>query len=257
MANQISPMAYVHPDAKLGDNNIIGPFCYIDADVVIGDNNVMQNSVTLNQGTRMGSNNEIFPGASISTKPQDLKFKGEITTCEIGDNNSIRENVTISRGTFSKGKTVVGSNNLLMENMHIAHDCVIGNYCIIGNSTKFAGEVVVDDCAIISAECLFHQFCHVGGYVMIQGGTRTSQDIPPYVIAGKEPVRFAGLNLVGLRRRGFANETIVAIREAYNTIYSKGIIKEGIEEVKLTMEMTPEIQYVLDFIENAQRGIIR
>lgn len=257
MANQISPMAYVHPDAKLGDNNIIGPFCYIDADVVIGDNNVMQNSVTLNQGTRMGSNNEIFPGASISTKPQDLKFKGEITTCEIGDNNSIRENVTISRGTFSKGKTIVGNNNLLMENMHIAHDCVIGNFCIIGNSTKFAGEVVVDDCAIISAECLFHQFCHVGGYVMIQGGTRTSQDIPPYVIAGKEPVRFAGLNLVGLRRRGFANETILAIREAYNTIYSKGLLKEGIEEVKNAMELTPEINYIIEFIETAQRGIIR
>lgn len=257
MANQISPMAYVHPDAKLGDNNIIGPFCYIDADVVIGDNNVMQNSVTLNQGTRIGSNNEIFPGASISTKPQDLKFKGEITTCEIGDNNSIRENVTISRGTFSKGKTIVGNNNLLMENMHIAHDCVIGNFCIIGNSTKFAGEVVVDDCAIISAECLFHQFCHVGGYVMIQGGTRTSQDIPPYVIAGKEPVRFAGLNLVGLRRRGFANETILAIREAYNTIYSKGLLKEGIEEVKNAMELTPEINYIIEFIETAQRGIIR
>ena len=159
MPNQISPMAFVHPDAKLGDNNIIGPFCYIDADVVIGDSNVMQNSVTLNQGTRMGSGNEIFPGTSISTKPQDLKYRGETTTCQIGDNNSIRENVTISRGTASKGTTIVGSNNLLMENMHIAHDCIIGNNCIIGNSTKFAGEVVVDDCAIISAEVLFHHFC--------------------------------------------------------------------------------------------------
>ncbi len=257
MANTISPLAFVHPDAKLGDNNIIGPFCYIDADVVIGDNNVMQNSVTLNQGTRMGSGNEIFPGASISTKPQDLKFKGEVTTCQIGDNNSIRENVTISRGTFSKGTTIVGSNNLLMENMHIAHDCEIGNNCIIGNSTKFAGEVVVDDFAIISAEVLVHQFVHIGGYVMVQGGSRTSQDIPPYVIAGKEPIRFAGLNLIGLRRRGFSNETIVAIREAYNTIYSKGILKEGIEEVKNYMEITPEIQYVIDFIEGAQRGIIR
>lgn len=257
MANQISPMAYVHPNAKIGDGNIIGPFCYIDADVVIGDNNIMQNSVTLNQGTRMGSGNEIFPGASISTKPQDLKYHGEATTCQIGDNNSIRENVTISRGTASKGTTIVGSNNLLMENMHVAHDCVIGNYCIIGNSTKFAGEVVVDDCAIISAEVLVHQFVHIGGYVMVQGGSRTSQDIPPYVIAGKEPIRFAGLNLIGLRRRGFSNEQIVAIREAYNTIYSKGIIKEGIEEVRNTMEITPEIKYVLDFVESAQRGIIR
>lgn len=255
--NQISPMAYVHPDAKLGDNNIIGPFCYIDADVVIGDNNVMQNSVTLNQGTRMGSGNEIFPGASISTKPQDLKYHGEQTICEIGDNNSIRENVTISRGTASKGTTKVGNGNLLMENMHVAHDCVIGNNCIIGNSTKFAGEVVVDDCAIISAEVLVHQFCHIGGYVMVQGGSRTSQDIPPYVIAGKEPIRFAGLNLIGLRRRGFSAEVIGNIRDAYNMIYSKGIIKEGIDAVRECIPMSPEIEYVLNFIETAQRGIIR
>ena len=183
--NQISPSAYIHPEAKLGDNNIIGPFCYIDKDTVIGDNNVFQNSVTINIGARIGNGNEIFPGASISTKPQDLKFRGEQTTCEIGDNNSIRENVTISRGTASKGKTVVGSNNLLMENMHVAHDCVIGNGCIIGNSTKFAGEVIVDDFAIISAVVLCHQFCHIGSYVMIQGGCRFSQDIPRFVIAGK------------------------------------------------------------------------
>ena len=257
MANLISPMAYVHPDAKMGDNNIIGPFCYIDADVVIGDNNIMQNSVTLNKGTRMGSGNEIFPGASISTKPQDLKFRGEETICEIGDNNSIRENVTISRGTASRGTTKVGSNNLLMENMHIAHDCIIGNYCIIGNSTKFAGEVIVDDCAIISAEVLIHQFCHIGGYVMVQGGSRTSQDSPPYVICGKEPIRFAGLNLVGLRRRGFSNETITNLREAYRLLYSKGLMKEGIEEIKANLEVTPEIQYIIDFVESSERGIIR
>ncbi len=250
-------MAFVHPDAKLGDGNIIGPFCYIDADVVIGDNNVFQNSVTLNQGTRLGSGNEIFPGASISTKPQDLKFKGEITTCEIGDNNSIRENVTISRGTASKGTTKVGSNNLLMENMHIAHDCVIGSNCIIGNSTKFAGEVVVDDCAIVSGSVLVHQFCHIGGYVMIQGGSRTSQDIPPFVIAGKEPIKYAGLNLIGLRRRGFSLETIELIRKAYDILYSKGILKEGIAEIKATLPMTKEIEYIIDFVETAQRGIIR
>lgn len=250
-------MAFVHPDAKLGDNNIIGPFCYIDADVVIGDSNVMQNSVTLNQGTRMGSGNEIFPGTSISTKPQDLKYRGETTTCQIGDNNSIRENVTISRGTASKGTTIVGSNNLLMENMHIAHDCIIGNNCIIGNSTKFAGEVVVDDCAIISAEVLFHQFCHIGGYVMVQGGSRSSQDIPPYVICGKEPIKFAGLNLVGLRRRGYRNEQIETIREAYRLLYSKGVLKDGIEEIKANLPITPEVKYIIEFVETSQRGIIR
>lgn len=256
--NQISPLAYIHPEAKLGDNNVIGPFCYIDRDTVIGDNNVFQNSVTINVGARIGNNNEVFPGASLSTKPQDLKFKGEVTTCEIGDNNSIRENVTISRGTASKGFTKVGSNNLLMENMHIAHDCVVGNGCIIGNSTKFAGEVTVDDNAIISATVLIHQFCHIGGYVMVQGGSRTSQDIPPYIIAGKEPIRYAGVNLIGLRRRGFSNELIQNIHEAYRIIYqSSNTRADALQLIKETIPLSPEIQYIIDFVEASQRGIIK
>ena len=256
--NQISPLAYVHPEAKLGDNNVIGPFCYIDRDTVIGDNNVFQNSVTINVGARIGNNNEVFPGASLSTKPQDLKFHGEETICEIGDNNSIRENATISRGTASKGCTKVGNNNLLMENMHIAHDCVVGNGCIIGNSTKFAGEVTVDDNAIISATVLIHQFCHIGGYVMIQGGSRTSQDIPPYIIAGKEPIRYAGVNLIGLRRRGFSNELIQNIHEAYRIIYqSNNTRADAIQQIKEVIPMSPEIKYIIDFVEASQRGIIK
>jgi UDP-N-acetylglucosamine acyltransferase len=255
--NQISPMAFVHPEAKLGDNNIIGPFCYIDRNTVLGDNNVLQNSVTINYGARIGNGNEFFPGASIATKPQDLKFRGEDTLCEVGDNNSIRENVTISRGTASKGITRVGSNCLLMENMHVAHDCVLGNNLIIGNSTKFAGEVTIDDNAIISATVLCHQFCRIGGYVMIQGGSRFSQDIPPYIIAGKEPIRYAGINLVGLRRRGFSNELIDLIHEAYRLLYSKGIIAEGIQEIKNNLQVTPEIQYIIDFVSVSKRGILR
>lgn len=255
--NQISPLAFVHPEAKLGDNNIIGPFCYIDRNTVIGENNVMQNSVTIHAGARLGNNNEIFPGASIATKPQDLKYRGEETLCEVGDNNSIRENVTISRGTASKGTTIVGNNNLLMENMHVAHDCVLGNNIIVGNSTKFAGEVEVDDNAIISAVVLCHQFCKIGGYVMIQGGCRFSQDIPPYVIAGKEPTRYCGLNLVGLRRRGFSNELITLIHDAYRLLYSKGVLSEGIEEIKRNLQITPEIQYIIDFVSSSKRGIIR
>jgi len=250
-------MAVVHPEAKLGDGNFIGPFCVINKDVVIGDNNRFVNSVTVHDGARIGSNNEFFPGASIATKPQDLKFKGEITTAEIGDNNSIRENVTISRGTASKGKTVVGNGNLLMENMHVAHDCVVGNGCIIGNSTKFAGEVVVDDNAIISAEVLIHQFNNIGGYVMIQGGTRTSQDVPPYVIAGKEPIRFAGVNLIGLRRRGFSNETIEMIHDTYRIIYASSVLKDGITEARAKYPDSKEVDYICTFIENSKRGIIR
>ena len=218
---------------------------------------MFQNSVTINVGARIGNGNEIFPGASISTKPQDLKFKGEVSTCKIGDNNSIRENVTISRGTASKGVTLVGSNNLLMENMHIAHDCVLGNNCIIGNSTKFAGEVTIDDNAIISATVLTHQFCKIGSYVMIQGGCRFSQDIPPYIIAGKEPTRYCGINLVGLRRHGFSNELIESIHEAYRLLYSKGVLKEGIEEIRKNLQISPEIQYIIDFVESSKRGIIR
>ena len=255
--NNISPLAFVHPEAKLGDNNQIGPFCYIDKNVEIGDNNTFLNGVTVHYGARIGNNNEFFPGASISTKPQDLKFRGEDTLCCVGDNNSIRENVTLSRGTASKGKTVIGSNNLLMEDMHVGHDCVLGNGLIIGNSTKFAGEVVVDDNAIVSASVLCHQFCHIGGYVMIQGGSRFSQDIPPYIIAGKEPTKYCGLNLVGLRRRGFSNELIDHIHNAYRLLYSKGILSEGIQEVKNNLQMTKEISYILDFVENSKRGIIR
>lgn len=255
--NNISPLAFVHPEAKLGDNNQIGPFCYIDKNVEIGDNNTFLNGVTVHYGARIGNNNEFFPGASISTKPQDLKFRGEDTLCCVGDNNSIRENVTLSRGTASKGKTVIGSNNLLMESMHVGHDCVLGNGLIIGNSTKFAGEVVVDDNAIVSASVLCHQFCHIGGYVMIQGGSRFSQDIPPYIIAGKEPTKYCGLNLVGLRRRGFSNELIDHIHNAYRLLYSKGMLSEGIQEVKNNLQMTKEISYILDFVENSKRGIIR
>ena len=223
----------------------------------MGDGNVLQNSVTIHVGARIGNNNELFPGASISTKPQDLKFKGEETTCQIGNHNSIRENVTISRGTASKGTTIVGDNNLLMENMHIAHDCIIGNEIIIGNSTKLAGEVTVDDRAIISATFLCHQFCHIGGYVMVQGGSRSPKDIPPYIIAGREPIRYAGINIVGLRRRGFSNELIDLIHEAYRLLYSKGVLSEGIEEIKKNINITPEIQYIIDFVESSQRGIIR
>ncbi len=255
--NQISPLAFVHPEAKLGDGNIIGPFCYIDKNTVLGDNNVLQNSVTINVGARIGSGNEIMPGASLSTKPQDLKFHGEETICEIGDNNSIRENVTISRGTASRGTTKVGSNNLLMENMHIAHDCVVGNGCIIGNSTKFAGEVEVADNAIISAVVLCHQFCRIGSYVMIQGGSRFSQDIPPFIIAGKEPIRYAGVNIIGLRRRGFSNDLITLIHDAYRLLYSKGVLAEGIQEIKNNLQITPEIQMIIDFVESSKRGIIR
>jgi UDP-N-acetylglucosamine acyltransferase len=151
----------------------------------------------------------------------------------------------------------VGNGDLLMENMHIAGDCVIGNGCIIGNSTKIAGEVEIDDFAIISGCCLFHQFIRVGSYIMFQGGSRTSQDIPPYVIAGKEPIRYAGVNLIGLRRRGFPNETIETIHDAYRIIYAKGVLKDGIAEARAKYPNSKEVEYICSFIENSKRGVIR
>lgn len=255
--NQISEMAYVHPEAKLGDNNIIGPFCYIDRNTVIGDNNVLQNSVTINYGARIGNGNEFFAGGSISAKPQDLKFRGEDTICEIGDNNSFRENVNISRGTASKGTTRIGNHNLLMENVHVAHDCELGSNIIIGNSTKIAGEVIIDDNAILSATVLCHQFCRIGGYVMIQGGCRFSMDVPPYIIAGKEPTHYCGINLIGLRRRGFSAEAIAQIHDTYRLLYSKGTLSEGIAAVREQMPQTKEVEYIISFAESSKRGILR
>lgn len=253
----ISPLAYIHPEAVIGEGCEIGPFCYIDKNVVIGDNNRLMNSVTILSGSRIGNGNTIFPGAVIGAVPQDLKFKGEETTAEVGDNNTIRENVTINRGTAAKGRTVVGSNNLLMEGMHVAHDVFVGNGCIIGNTTKLAGEVVVDDFAIISACVLVHQFCHIGSYVMVGGGTRTGQDVPPFVTAAREPVAYCGLNLVGLRRRGFKPEIIDNIHNAYRLLYQSGKLrKECLQEIREKVPMSPEIEYILHFVESSKRGII-
>lgn len=256
--SQISPLAFVHEEAVIGKDCEIGPFCYIDKNVVIGDGNKLMNSVTLLSGTRMGNHNVVFPGAVIGAIPQDLKFQGEETTAEIGDHNTIRENVTINRGTAAKGRTVVGSNNLLMEGMHVAHDVEVGNGCIIGNSTKIAGEVVVDDFAIISANVLIHQFCHIGSYVMVGGGTRTGQDIPPYVMAAREPVAYCGLNLVGLRRRGFSPELIDNIHNTYRLLYQRGKLREEcLAEVREQVPSSPEIDYILSFVTNSKRGIIK
>lgn len=256
--NKISPLAYIDPDAKIGENCEIGPFCYVDRGVVIGDNNVLMNSVTLLYGTRMGNGNTVFPGAVIGAIPQDLKFKGEDTTVEIGDNNTIRENVTINRGTAAKGKTVVGSGNLFMEAVHIAHDALVGNGCIVGNTTKLAGEVIVDDYAIISASVLVHQFCRIGSYVMIGGGTRTGQDVPPFVMAAREPVAFCGLNVVGLRRRGFSSEMIENIHSAYRLLYQRGKLRdECLAQIEREVPMSKEIEYILDFVKTSKRGIIK
>lgn len=255
--SKISPLAYIDPEAVIGENCEIGPFCFIDKNVVIGDNNVLMNSVTVLYGARIGAGNIFFPGAVISAIPQDLKFHGEETTAVIGDNNKIRENVTINRGTAAKGVTTVGSGNLLMEGVHVAHDAIVGNNCIIGNSTKLAGETVIDDQAIISAGVLMHQFCRVGSLAMVGGGTRFSQNIPPYTTCAREPAAYCGLNVIGLRRHGFSSEKIEQIHNAYRLIYQSNLqLKDALERIREELPQTEEIRYIVDFIESSKKGFV-
>ena len=252
------PLAYVHPDAKVAENVVIEPFVSIDRDVVIGEGTRIGSSVTILSGTRIGKNCNIFPGAVIGAVPQDLKYRGEYTTVEIGDNNTIREYVTINKGTASKGKTVVGSNNLLMAYVHIAHDCYVGNYVILGNNTQLAGEVIIDDWAIVSGMTGIHQFCRIGSHVMVAGGSLVRKDVPPFIKAGREPLAYVGINSIGLRRRNFTNEKIREVQDIYRYIYQKGLNPaQAVEIIEAEMPASQERDEVLLFVKDSKRGIIR
>lgn len=252
------PLACVHPEAQIGANVEIGPFVTIDKNVVIGDGTCIMSNATILSGARIGKNCKIFPGAVVGAIPQDLKFRGEETTAEIGDNTTLRECVTINRGTASKGKTVVGSNCLLMAYVHIAHDCVLGNNIIISNATQIAGEVVIDDYAIISGGVLTHQFSRIGKHVMIQGGSQINKDIPPYAMIGHTPITFAGINTVGLRRRNFSDETIALIQEVYRCIYASGMnTSDALKYIEENIPATPERDEIVSFVRASERGIVR
>ncbi|MBL7967750.1 MAG: acyl-ACP--UDP-N-acetylglucosamine O-acyltransferase [Prolixibacteraceae bacterium] len=252
------PLAYVHPEAKVADNVVIEPFVSIDKDVVIGEGTRIGSSVTIMPGVRIGKNCRIFPGAVIGAEPQDLKFRGEYSIVEIGDNTTIREYVTINRGTSAKGKTVVGSNCLLMAYVHVAHDCVVGNNVILVNSTQLAGEVVIDDFAILGGMSAVHQFVHIGSHVMISGGSLVRKDVPPFIKAGREPLSYVGINSIGLRRRNFNNEKIREVQEIYRYIYQKGLnISQAVEIIEAEMPASTERDEVLLFIKDSKRGIIR
>ena len=256
--NNISPLAFVHPEAKLGENITLEPFSYVDKNVEIGDGSHIMSKADLREGARIGKGCKVFPGAVIGAVPQDLKFQGEESLAIVGDNTTIRECVTINRGTASKGKTVVGSNCLLMAYTHVAHDCEVGDYVIIGNASQLAGEVIIHDHAILSGSVLVHQFSTIGQHVMIQGGTRLGKDIPPYIIAGREPVSYSGINLVGLRRRGFSNEKINEIQEIYRYIYNSGLnFTDAVVKVENDFEKTDEMKMIVSFIKNSSRGIVR
>lgn len=251
-------MYHVEPGAKIGNNVHIGPFTTIYDDVEIGDNCEIMNNVTIFPGARIGDGVKLFPGCVVAGVPQDLKFRGEDTLAIVGEGTTLRECVTINRGTASKGKTEVGSNCLLMAYTHIAHDCRIGNRVIISNASQMAGEVIIDDCAVIGGGSLIHQFCHLGRNIMLQGGALVNKDIPPFVKAAREPISYVGLNSIGLHRRGFSKEDISTIAEVYRILYLSDL--NVTSAVKLIMETMPQSPYrdeIVEFVTNSGRGIIR
>ena len=252
------PLANIHPEAKIAENVTIEPFATIYQDVVIGEGSWIGPYVTIMPGTRIGKNCKIYPGAVVGGDPQDLKYRGEYTTTEIGDNNIIRECVTIDKGTSAKGKTVVGNNCLIMAYVHIAHDCVVGSNVILVNNTGLAGEVEVDDFAILGGFTAVHQFCHIGKHVMLSGGSLVRKDVPPYIKAGREPLSYAGINSIGLRRRGFSNETITELQDIYRIIFQKGYNNsQALEVIEAEMPASNERDEILLFIKDSKRGIIK
>lgn len=252
------PLAYVHPAAKIAPNVVIDPFVTIDGDVEIGEGTRIMSNVTILDGARIGKNCIIFPGAVVSAIPQDLKFRGEETVAIVGDNTTLRECVTVNRGTASKGKTVVGSNCLIMAYSHIAHDCVIGNNVIMSNATQVAGEVSIDNFAVIGGGALIHQFCHIGSYVMVQGGALVNKDIPPFIKAGRDPIAYAGVNSIGLRRHNFTNEQIREIQEIYRYLYLSGLNNsDAVERIEAELPASKERDEIVLFVKDSKRGILR
>lgn len=251
-------LAYVHPEAQIGPNVTIEPFSTIHKDVVIGEGSWIGPNVTIFDGARIGKNVKIFPGAVISGIPQDLKFKGEETTAEIGDNTTIREFVTLNRGTVDKYKTTIGANCLLMAYVHIGHDCLVGDSCILGNSVQLAGHVEVCDYVIFGGACAVQQFSKVGAHAYIGGGSLVRKDVPPFTKAAREPLSYAGINSVGLRRRGYTNERINEIQEIYRWIYLRGLNNsEALDKIELELPASKERDEIVNFVRTSTRGIMK
>lgn len=254
----ISNLAFVHAGAKLAGNVTVEPFAYIGDNVEIGEGTWIGPNASILYGARIGKNCKVFPAAVVSAIPQDLKFAGEETTAEIGDCTTLREGSTVNRGTVAAGKTVLGSNCLIMAYAHVGHDCLVGNNCILGNGTGLAGEVKVDDWAIISAGSLVHQFARIGGHVFIGGGSKVRTDVPPFIKADRDPLSYMGLNSVGLTRRGFEPERINNIHNIYRAIYQNGMnVSQALDLIENEFKPSADRDYILEFIRKSERGIIR
>lgn len=252
------PLAYIHPEAKIARNVVIEPFASISKNVVIEEGTWIGSNVTIMEGARIGKNVKIFPGAVVSAIPQDLKFGGEETTLEIGDNTVIRECVTLNRGTDATNKTVIGKNCLIMAYTHVAHDCVVGDNCILVNAVQLAGHVTIEDWAIVGGAAAVHQFVNIGAHTMVSGGSLVRKDVPPYTKAGREPLSYAGINSIGLRRRGYTNEKITEIQEIYRYIFLKGLNNsKALDLVELEMPPTKERDEIINFFRSSDRGVMK
>ncbi len=252
------PLAYVHPQAKIASNVVIEPFVNIEKNVVVEEGTWIGSNVTIMEGARIGKNCRIFPGAVIAAIPQDLKYKGEETIVKIGDNTTIREFVTINRGTKASFETVVGNSCLLMAYVHIAHDCYIGDNVVLANCATLAGHIVIDDWAIIGGLAAIHQFVKIGCHSFISGGALVRKDVPPYVKAAREPLSYAGVNSIGLRRRGFSNNQINAIHDIYRIIFLRGHnVSQATSLIEADFPVSSERDEIISFINKSTRGIMK
>jgi UDP-N-acetylglucosamine acyltransferase len=257
MKHTIHPSAVVDPEAKIGKNVVIGPGTVVDGNVEIGNNTRIDSCARIASGARIGKDCRIFHGAVIGEIPQDLKFQGEDTLAVVGDRTQIREYVTVHRGTSEREKTEIGTDCLLMAYSHVAHDCLIKDHVILSNTVQIGGHVTIDERVYIGGMSGVHQFSHIGTHVFIGGGFRCVQDVPPYILAAGEPLKFTGLNVVGLRRHGFSNEIINQLKEAYRLIYrSEFNISQALEQIRSAFEPLPEIHEVIRFIQKSKRGIV-
>lgn len=256
----IHPSAIVSPLARIGNNVRIGPYCVIGANVELGDDCVLHSHVVLEGHSKFGRGNEFFPFAAIGGKTQDLKYIGEPTALEVGDHNVFRENCTVHRGTHESLPTRIGSNNLLLCYSHVAHDCQLGNHIILSNSVGIAGHVIIEDHAIVSGVAAVHQFCRIGQHSIVGGCSKIVQDVPPFMIVDGNPASTRGINIVGLQRRGFAEEDIRALKAAYKKLFLKkdGNLANAISSLKATHPAdTPQVAHLIHFIEQSERGMTR
>lgn len=252
------PNYNISKKAKIGSNVSVRDYTTIEDDVVIGNNVEIGSCVYIANGARISDNVKIHHGAVVSTIPQDLKFSGEETVFEIGEGTVIREYTTLNRGTKESGKSSIGKNCFIMAYAHVAHDCHVGDNVIIANSVQMGGHVEIGDWAIIGGIVPIHQFTKIGTHVMIGGGFRTVKDVPPYALAGNTPLKFEGVNSVGLRRRGFSNEQIAGIKNAYDVIYYSGYnVSDAVKKIEESGNIPDEVRIILNFIAGSKRGLVR